>query len=96
MAKCIMQCVRDVEPGASENEFVLQLEVVFLGAGVPGGTLSGKGPDGSGRVPCPLTITQLAQYANNVEDAMLAEAARLGVTGLGRTDCLILNYVRGA
>ena len=96
MAKCIMQCVRDVEPGSSENEFILQLEMVFLGSGVPGGVMSGKGLDGSGRVPCTISITNLAQYANNVEDAMLAEATRLGVTGLARTDCLIMDYMRGA
>jgi hypothetical protein len=96
MAKCVMQCVEDVEPGGSENEFILQLKIVFLGTGVPGGVVSGQGPDGSGRVPCAMSITQLAQYVNNVEDAMLAEAARLGVTGLARTDCLILTYQRGA
>ena len=96
MAKCIMQCVEDVEPGSNENEFILQLNVVFLGTGVPGGVVSGPGPDGSGRVPCTINITQLAQYVNNVEDAMLAEAVRLGVTGLGRADCLIMSYQRGA
>lgn len=96
MAKCIMQCVEDVEPGGSENDFILQLKVVFLGTGVPGGVMNGRGLDGSGRVPCPINITNLAQYVNNVEDAMLAEAARLGVTGLARTDCLIMSYQRGA
>lgn len=96
MAKCIMKCIEDVEAGGSENEFILQLNLVFLGTGVPGGVMNGLGLDGTGRVPCTINITQLAQYANNVEDAMLAEATRLGVTGLGRTDCLIQNYIRGA
>ena len=96
MAKCIMQCVQDVEPGGNENEFILQLNMVFLGTGVPGGVMSGQGPDGTGRVPCTISITALAQYINNVEDAMLAEATRLGITGLTRSDCLIMNYQRGA
>jgi hypothetical protein len=96
MAKCIMQCVEDVEPGGNENEFILQLKMVFLGTGVPGGVVNGAGPDGTGRVPCTINITQLAQYVNNVEDAMLAEATRMSVTGLTRPDCLIMQYVRGA
>jgi hypothetical protein len=96
MAKAIVLCFEDVEPGASENAFILQANVVFVGTGVPDGVLNGLGPDGTGRVPISFNITQLAQYANNVEDALLAEATRMGVTGLTRTDCLFPNYVRGA
>jgi hypothetical protein len=96
MAKAIVLCFEDVEPGASENAFILQANVVFVGTGVPGGVLSAQGPDGTGRVPIDLNITQLAQYANNVEDALLAEATRNSVTGLTRTDCLFPTYQRGA
>jgi hypothetical protein len=95
MAKAIVLCFKDVDEGATANELVLRADIAFVGTGVPNAPIIAQGPEGNG-VPISINITQLAQYANNVEDACLAEAARLGVTGLARTDCLFPSYTRGA
>lgn len=95
MAKAIVLCYEDVDQGATANELTLLAKVVYTGAGVPDGILNSMGAAGNG-VPIPINITALAQYPNNVEDALLADATRLGVTGLARTDCLFPSYTRGA
>ena len=93
--KAIMKCVKDVDPGASADEFTLLMEAVFVGSDVPGGVMNAMGEAGNG-VPVALNITQLAQYANRIEDALIAEAVRLGLPPLLRTDVLFINYQRGA
>jgi len=95
MAKAIVLCYKDVDIGATQNDLILRAEVVFAGTGVPGGVLTSFGADGNG-LAIGIDITALAQYSNRVEDALLAEATRLGVTGLLRTDCLMPTYSRGA
>lgn len=95
MPKAIVLCFRDVDQGATADELTLRASVAFVGTGVPNAPIIAEGPQGNG-VPIAINITQLAQYANNVEDACLAEATRLGVTGLARTDILFPSYSRGA
>lgn len=95
MAKAIVLCFEDVDAGAGVNDLVLLAKVVFVGSGVPDGVISSLGENGNG-VPINIAINALAQYPNNVEDALLAEATRLGVTGLTRPDCLFPTYTRGA
>jgi hypothetical protein len=92
MAIAILMCYRDVDEGAG-GELILRASVVFRGNGVPGDVLSTEGPDGNG---VPVTINNFSQYANNVEDALLDEASRLGVTNLARTGCYFPAYTRGA
>ncbi len=95
MAKAIVLCYRDVDEGATANDLTLRADIAFVGSGVPNPPIIGQGVEGNG-VPIPININQLAQYPNNVEDACLAEATRLGVTGLTRSDCLFPSYTRGA
>ncbi len=95
MAKAIVLCYEDVDAGATANDLILLATVVFVGTGVPNGVISSLGELGNG-VPVSIAINALAQYPNNVEDALLAEATRLGVTGLTRPDCLFPSYTRGA
>jgi hypothetical protein len=95
MPKAIVLCYEDVDQGGTANELTLLAKVVYTGTGVPDGILNSLGAAGNG-VPILINITQLAQYPNNVEDALLADATRLGVTGLTRTDCLFPSYTRGA
>ncbi len=95
MAKAIVLCYEDVDAGATANDLILLAKVVFVGTGVPNGVISSLGELGNG-VPVSIAINALAQYPNNVEDALLAEATRLGVTGLTRPDCLFPSYTRGA
>ncbi len=95
MAKAIVLSYHDVDQGATANELVLKCSVAYVGAGVPNAPLISRGAD-EGGVPINIAINALAQYANNVEDALLADATRLGITGLVRSDCLFPDYVRGA
>lgn len=95
MPKAIVLCYRDADQGATANDLILRSDVVFIGSGTPGGVQMGQGAEGNG-VPIAIDITALAQYPNRVEDACLAEATRLGVTGLTRADCLFPTYTRGA
>lgn len=95
MAKAIVLCYRDVDEGATANDLILRASVAFVGAGVPNAPIIAEGPEGNG-VPIAIDITALTQYANRVEDACLAEATRLGVTGLTRADVLFPSYTRGA
>lgn len=95
MAKAIVLCYEDVDQGATANDLTLKAKVAFVGAGVPSAPLISRGPD-EGGLPIPIAINNLAGYPNAVEDALLAEATRLGVTGLTRPDCLFPSYTRGA
>mgnify|MGYP001581465279 CR=1 FL=1 len=95
MAKAIVLSYRDVDEGATANDLVLRACIAFVGSGVPHTPVISEGPDGNG-VGIAIDITALTQYANRVEDACLAEATRLGVTGLTRSDVLFPNYTRGA
>jgi hypothetical protein len=95
MAKAIVLGYRDVDEGATASDLILRATVVFVGAGVPNSPIMGEGAEGNG-VPIAINITALNQYANNVEDACLAEALRLGVTGLNRSDILMPTYSRGS
>ena len=81
--------------GATQNDLILRARVVHAGTGVPGGVLTSLGADENG-VQIAIDITALNQYANRVEDALLSDATRLGVSGLTRSDCLFPDYVRGA
>jgi hypothetical protein len=102
--KAIVLCFKDVDPGAGANDLVLRAEVVFCGteAEVPGRVVTDFGPEGNG-LGIAINIAQLAQYANNVEDALLARVPQLITAGkiaagvvLARTDCLFPTYQRGA
>lgn len=93
--KAIVMCFRDANPGATANEFELLAEVVYVGSDVPGGVLISRGAAENG-VPITLNIVQLAQYADRMEDALIADAVRLGLPTLARTDCLFPTYQRGA
>ena len=93
--KAIVLCYRDVDPGATANELILRADLVFAGSDVPGQAVSDSGPEGNG-LGIPINITQLAQYPNNVEDALIARAVQLGLPVLSRGDCLFPSYTRGA
>ena len=102
--KAIVIGDRDVDPGATANDLTLLAEVVFAGtvAEIPDRVLSDVGAAGNG-LPIAININQLAQYPNNVEDALIARVAELKTAGkiasgatLSRSDCLFPDYVRGA
>jgi hypothetical protein len=99
--KAIILCFKDADPGATANDLTLRCEVVFAGteAEIPGRVVTTFGPEGNG-VPVAISFNQIAQYPNNCEDALIAEAARLGLPAgggtLARTDCFFPNYTRGA
>lgn len=102
--KAIVLCFKDVDPGATANEMTLRAEVVFCGteAEIPGRVITDFGPDGNG-LAIAVNITQLVQYPNNIEDALIARQAQLITAGriaagvvLARTDCLFPTYQRGA
>jgi hypothetical protein len=96
MAKAIVLCYEDTDQGGVANELVLLAKVVHVGTDLPGGQpIISRGAAGNG-VPITISITGLAQYPNNVEDALIADAARLGLPALARTDCLFPSYTRGA
>lgn len=95
MPKAIVLCFEDVDQGATANDLILKAKVAFVGTGVPNAPLISRGAD-EGGVPIAINITALTQYPNNVEDALLADATRLGVVGLTRPDCLFPSYTRGA
>lgn len=94
MPKAIVLSFEHAMSGASANEFVLKAKVVFTG--LPGNAVDvDTGDDDSGGVSIPINITNLAQYANAIEDALIARGVQLGITLL-RTDCLFPTYTRGA
>jgi hypothetical protein len=95
--KGIILCVKDAEAGATANDLTLLADVVFVGtvAEIPGRVVNGTGPNGNG-VPIVISLLNLANYPNNCEDALIAEAVRLGLPTLNRTDCLFPSYTRGA
>lgn len=95
--KGIVLCYRDADAGATANDLILRADVVFAGADVPDGVAMGTGAQGNG-VPINLSLSGMTQasYSNAVEDAMIAEAARLGLPVLNRTDVLLPAYTRGA
>jgi hypothetical protein len=93
--KAIVISYRDVHLGAGGNDIVLMADVVFVGAGVPGGALSDAGLDGNG-LPIGINLAQLNQYANRVEDALIVRATALELPPLARSDCLFPAYDRGA
>lgn len=96
--KAIVLCYKDVDPGATANDIVLQAEVVFCGADVPGQVRTDQGPNGDGRVPISLSLSGMTQasYSNAVEDALIARASSHGdLPVLARTDVLLPTYTRG-
>lgn len=93
--KAIVFFRADVDFGATANDLVLRADVVFCGSDVTGGSISDAGPDGNG-LGIAIAINQLAQYPNNIEDALIARAAALGLPVLARTDCLFPTYQRGS
>jgi len=95
MAKAIVLSYHDVDQGAGANDLILKCSVAYVGAGVPNAPLISRGAD-EGGVSITIAINALAQYANNVEDALLVDAIRLGIVGLTRSDCLFPDYLRGA
>jgi len=93
MAKGIVLCFKDVDPGAGANDLTLYAEVVLTGAEVelPGRVKSFD------RLAIPIVITNLANYPNVIEDALIAlAAAQTPAITLARTDCLFPTYQRGA
>lgn len=94
MPKAVLLCFKDIDQGGTANEVTIKAEVVYCGLGGSADSITSFGADGSG-VPIAINFNQLAQYPNNVEDALIADAARLGIT-IARTDCLFPDYQRGA
>lgn len=93
MAKGIVLCFSDVDPGATANELTLYGSVVLTGteAELPGRVRSFE------RVAFPIAINNLANYPNVIEDALIAlGAAQTPSLTLARTDCLFPAYQRGA
>lgn len=93
MAKGIVLCYKDVDPGASANDLILYAEVVLTGteAELPGRVRSFD------RVALNIAINNLANYPNVIEDALIAlAAAQTPAITLARTDCLFPTYQRGA
>lgn len=95
MAKGIVLCYVDVDPGVDDNNVILRAEVLFVGATVPGTPILDRGPEGNG-VAIPLNISTItaAAYSNAVEAALIARALVLGFT-IVATDCLMPTYTRG-
>jgi hypothetical protein len=93
MAKGIVLCYDDIDPGATANELIVYAKVRITGTAVeiPDRVVNVE------RVPIPLNVTNLAGFANNIEDALIAAAAALSpAVTLNRTDCLFPTYQRGA
>lgn len=93
--KAIVLSYADADSGATDNDVILRASVLFVGAGVPNGVQIDAGPEGNG-LPIPMNVTQLNQYSNNVEDALIARASVLGFPVLNRTDVLFPAYSRGS
>lgn len=95
--KGIILSWKDADPGATANDLTLRAEVVFAGTEIeiPGRVRTSLGAEGNG-VPIVLSFGAIAQYPNNCEDALIAEAVRLGLPVLARTDCFFPTYARGA
>lgn len=99
--KAIILCFKDGDQGATANDLTLRAEVLFTGteAEVPGKVRTSFGAEGNG-VPVVISFGAIAQYPNNCEDALIAEATRLGFPASGgalaRTDCFFPSYTRGA
>ena len=93
--KAIILSYVDADSGATDNDVILRASVLFVGSGVPGGVLIDAGPEGNG-LPIAMNVTQLNQYSNNVEDALIARAVVLALPVLARTDVLFPSYSRGA
>jgi hypothetical protein len=93
MAKGIVLCFKDVDPGATANDLILYAECVLTGteAEIPGRVRSFD------RLAIPIAVNNLANYPNVVEDALIAlAAAQTPAVTLTRTDCLFPAYTRGA
>ena len=93
MAKGIVLCFKDVDPGATANDLILYGEVVLTGTEVelPGRVRSFD------RVAFNIAINNLANYPNVVEAALIAlAAAQSPPITLAATDCLFPSYQRGA
>ena len=95
MAKAIVLCYEDADPGADDNNIVLRAKVAFVGSTVPGSPIIDRGPEGNG-VPIPINIGSLtaANYSNAVESALVARASTLGFV-IANTDVLMPTYTRG-
>lgn len=94
MPKAVILFWESGEAGAIANEIILRARVLFTDAA--GSTDVDTGTDGRG-VPVTINVTQLAQYPDRVEDALIARGAALPVPlTLARADCLFPTYQRGA
>ena len=94
MAKAIVMCYEDANPGADDNNVVLLAKVMFVGATVPNSPLIDRGPDGNG-IAIPWNITgTAAAFSNSVEVALSARATQLGFS-ITNTDVLFPQYIRG-
>lgn len=95
MAKAIILCYEDADPGVDDNNVTLLAAVLFVGATVPNSPVIDRGALGNG-VPIPLNISTItaAAYSNAVETACVTRASQLGFTLLN-TDVLMPTYTRG-
>ena len=94
MAKAIVMCYLDADPGVDDNNVNLLAQVLFIGATVPNSPLIDRGALGNG-VVIPYNITgTAAQFSNSVESALSARATALGFT-ITNTDVLFPAYNRG-
>lgn len=95
MAKAIVLCIEDVDPGADDSNVILRIKVAFVGATVPNSPVIDLGPQGNGlAVPINIATITAALYSNAVETACVARATVLGFSILN-TDVLMPTYSRG-
>ena len=95
MAKAIVLCFEDVDPGVDDNNVVLRAKIAFVGATVPGSPIIDRGPEGNGlAVPLNISTITAANYSNAVESACVARATALGFS-IANTDVLMPTYTRG-
>jgi hypothetical protein len=95
VAKAIVLCYEDVDPGVDDTQVVLRAKVAFVGATVPNSPVIDMGPEGNG-IPIPVNIATItaANYSNAIEAACVARAAALGFT-IDNADVLMPTYSKG-
>ena len=95
MAKAIVLSEIDADSGVDDNNIVLLLRVLFVGATVPESPIIDQGALGNG-IPIALNIPTMtaANYSNAVEAAVIARATALGFSLLA-SDVIFHPWTRG-
>ena len=93
--RAIVSCYEDCDAGATADEIVLLALVFFVGADVPGGSISDRGSLGNGvRIPINTATMTNATYAAAVRSAVTARAAELDLPVLGANQIMAPTYTR--